>query len=67
MVTENSFALLDLYVTWDKSGELEFQVHRKKNQQLKYLNKESTHVKSTLEAILNGVLKLWAKLTSRAD
>ena len=46
---------------------LELQFHRKKNQLLKYLNKESTHTKATFKAILNWVRKRLAKLTSRTE
>ena len=67
MVTNRVFHFLDLGLFWDDSGRLEFQVHRKKNQLLKYLNKESTHTKFTFKAILNGVLNILAKLTSRTE
>ena len=39
MVTDKFFPLFDLELFWDNSGKLEFQVHRKENQMLKYLNK----------------------------
>ena len=64
MITDKVFPLLELELFWDDSGRLEFQVHRKKNQLLKYLNKESTHTKATFKAIPNGVLNRLAKLTS---
>ena len=67
MVTDKVFPLLDLELFWDDRGKLEFQVHQKKNQVLKYLNKESTHTKSTFKAISNGVINRLAKLTSRID
>ena len=67
MVTNKVFPFLDLEFFWDGSGRLEFQVHRKKNQLLKYLNKESTHTKSTFKAIPNRVLNRLAKLTSRTE
>ena len=38
MVTDKVLPLLDLELVWDDSGKLEFKVHRKKNQLLKYLN-----------------------------
>ena len=52
---------------WDDCGKLESQVHRKKNQLLKYLNKEITHTEATLKAIPNGVLNRLAKLTPRTE
>ena len=67
MVTKKVFPFLDLEFFWDDSRRLEFQVHRKKNQLLKYLNKEITHKKATLKAIPNGVLNRLAKLTSRTE
>ena len=57
MVTNKVFPFIDLEFFWDDSGRLEFQVHRKKKQLLKYLNKESTHTKATFKAIPNGVFK----------
>ena len=65
MVTDKVFPFLDLELFWDDSGRLEFQVHEKKNQLLKYMNKESTHTKATFKAIPNGVLNRLAKLTPR--
>ena len=67
MVTGKVLPFLDLVLFWDDSGGLEFQVHRNKNQLLKYLNKESTHTKATLEAIPNGFLNILAKLASRTE
>ena len=64
MVTNKVFPFLDLEFFWDDSGRLEFQVHRKKNQLLKYLNKKITHTKSTFKAIPNGVLNRLSKLAS---
>ena len=67
MVTDKVFPFLDLELFWGDSGKLEFQIHRKKNQLLKYLNKEITHMKATFKAIPNGLLKILAKLTSRTE
>ena len=67
MVMYKVFPFLDLELFWDDSGRLGFQVHQKKNQLLKYLNKESTHTKATFKAILNGFLNGSAKLTSRIE
>ena len=64
MVTEKSFPLIDLELFWDDSERLEYQVHQKKNQLLKYLNKERTHTKVTFRATPNGFLNRLAKLIS---
>ena len=64
MVTDKAIPFLDLEFFWDDSGKLEFQVHRNKNQLLKYLNKKSTHTKATFKAIPNGVLNRLAKINS---
>ena len=37
--TEEIFPFLELEILWNNSGKLESQVHQKKNQLLKYLNK----------------------------
>ena len=67
MVTGKVFPFLDLELFWDKSGNLEFQVHWEKNQLLKYLNKESTHTKAKFKVIPNGVLNRLTKLTSGTE
>ena len=67
MVTNKVFPYLDIEFFWDDSGRLEFHVHQKKNQLLKYLNKESTQTKTTFKAITNGVLNRLAKLTPRTE
>ena len=64
MVTNKIFPLLGLELFWDDSGRLEIQVHQKKNQMLKYLNKEITHTKVTFKDFPSGVLNRLAKLTS---
>ena len=67
IITDKVFPFLDLEFFWGDSGKLEIQIHRNKNQLLKYLNKESTHTKATFKAIPNGVLNRLAKLTSRIE
>ena len=51
--------------SWSPEGDLEFGVFIKKGQQLKYVNKESTHTPGTLRSIPSGVLNRLTKLTSR--
>lgn len=60
-----SFPYLDMEMYWSKGGDLHFRVHMKENQQLKYLNKGSTHTEGCFKAIPNGVLKRLASLTTR--
>ena len=67
MVTDKVFSFIGLEIFWYDSGKLEFQVHRKKNQLLKYLNKQSTHKKATFQEIPNGVLNSLTRLTSRTE
>ena len=61
------FPFIDLELFWDDSEKLELQVHRGKNQLLKYLNKGITHTKATLKAIPNVILNILAKLISRTE
>ena len=54
-----------LSFVWNADGESEYQFHRKPNQTLKYLNKGSTHINATFNAIPSGIFYRLAKLTSR--
>jgi hypothetical protein len=62
-----SFPFLDMEMYWSDEGDLRFRVHLKPNQQLKYLNKGSTHTEACFAAIPNGVLKRLALLTTRTE
>ena len=64
-IATNTFPYLDLEVLWSADSELEYQVHRKPNQQLKYLNKRSTHTNATFNSIPSSIFYRLAKLTSR--
>ena len=62
------FPYLDMKLVWSKKDEeLQFQVYRKPNQQLKYLNTDSTHTRSCFKAIPKGVYKRLAKLTTMTE
>jgi hypothetical protein len=61
------FPFLDMEVYWSTEGNLQFKVHLKENQMLKYLNCGSTHTKACFEAIPTGVMKRLASLTTRTD
>ena len=61
---DNFFPYLDTELVWSPEGDLQFQVHLKPNQQLKYLNADSIHTKSCFKAIPSGVYKRLSKLTT---
>lgn len=61
---EAHFPFLDMEMFWNDET-LNFQVHLKDNQKLKYLNNGSSHTKSCFDAIWKGVSGRLAKLTSR--
>ena len=63
-VSENAFPFLDMELFW-RNGELAFRVHKKPNQQLKYLNLDSTHPSATSKAIPHGFCLRLANLTSQ--
>ncbi len=59
-----TFPYLDMELYWSESQQLQFRVHLKPNQQLKYLNKGSTHTNACFKAIPSGVFNRLAKLTT---
>jgi hypothetical protein len=59
-----TFPCLGMELYWSTKGELQFQVHLKPNQQLKYLNDGSVHTKACIKAISEGVHQTLAKLTT---
>jgi len=62
--TGNFFPYLDTELVWATNGNLQFRVHLKSNQQLKYLNADSIHTKACFKAIPSGVYKRLSKLTT---
>ena len=64
-IARNTFPYLDFEFLWNDDGTLEYQVHWKPNQQLKYLNKGSTYTNTTFNAIPSSIFYRLAKLTSR--
>jgi hypothetical protein len=52
---------------WSMNGILNFRVHLKPNQMLKYLNNGSAHTRACLRAIPTGVCGRLAKLTTLND
>ena len=66
-IATNTFPYLDLEFLWNADGEKEYQVHQKPNQQLKYLNKGSTHTNAMSNAIPSGIFYRLTKITSRKN
>jgi hypothetical protein len=62
---DKAFPFLDMETRWDeKTKNLLYDVHLKKNQQLKYLNSDSQHADACFKAIPTGVCKRLIKLTT---
>ena len=64
VIESKYFPYLDLDMYFSIMGKLRFRVHLKPNQTLKYLNQESTHTKSCIRAVRQGVFNRLVKLTS---
>ena len=63
--TNDKFPFHDMEISWSPEGGLQFSVFRKREHQLKYVGKKSTHTPFTLRVIPSGVLNRLDKLTSR--
>jgi hypothetical protein len=61
------FPFLDMEMYWSLEGNLQFRVHLKENQVLKYLNRGSMHTNACFAAIPTGVMKRLASLTTRTE
>jgi hypothetical protein len=61
------FPFLDMEMYWSLEGNLQFRVHLKENQVLKYLNRGSTHTNACFAAIPTGVMKRLSSLTTRTE
>jgi hypothetical protein len=61
------FPFLDMEMYWSPEGNLQFRVHLKENQVLKYLNCRSMHTDACFAAIPTGVMKRLASLTTRTE
>eukprot|EP00957_Ditylum_brightwellii_P150726 11476349-Ditylum_brightwellii.AAC.1 len=64
VIYDAKFPFLDIEIFWDEKGEMRFQVYRKENQVLKYVDKANTHRPTTFKSIANGVFTRLARLTS---
>ena len=62
--TTSKFPYLDMEFSWHPNGQLQFGVHLKPNQQLKYLNKGSSHTSACFKAIPKSVCYRLATLTT---
>ena len=62
--TNKTFPFLDMEFYWNEDNNLNYRVHIKENQEIKYLNKGSSHPKACFKAIYMGVSKRLSKLTS---
>ena len=65
IVTNDEFPFLDMKMSWSPEEDMQFEVFRKKERQLKYVGQESTHTPGTLCTIPSGVLNRLTKITSR--
>ena len=62
-----AFPYLDIEIYWYQEESLAFKVHRKPNQILNYVSKDSTHTKHCHAAILYGVIRRLSILTTVTD
>ena len=62
--TSPKFPYLDMEFSWKSNNQLHFGVHLKPNQQLKYLNRGSSHTSACFKAIPKSVCYRLATLTS---
>ena len=65
--TDSYLPYLDTEIFWNSNLNLQFRVHLKPNQQLKYLNRGSSHTPGCFKAIPTGVCKRLAKLTTLTE
>jgi hypothetical protein len=61
---EDFLPFLDMKLFWNKQEELTFTVFHKPGQQIKYLNRDSTHPPHVFRAIKFGILKRLSSLTT---
>eukprot|EP00957_Ditylum_brightwellii_P111982 8539651-Ditylum_brightwellii.AAC.1 len=62
VINKNSFSYLDMQLSWN-GEELYFSVYSKKNQTIKYVNKDSCHCNSIFKAVPTGVFTCLGRLT----
>lgn len=54
-------------MNYNEKGEICFNVHKKENQKLKYLPRQSCHIRVTFDAIPKGVLNRLINLKSHLE
>ena len=64
-IASNTFPYLDLGFLWITDRELEYQVHRKPSQKLKFLNKGRTHKNAMINKIPSGIFYRLEKIIWR--
>ena len=62
-----AFTYLDIEMYWYQEESLSFKVHRKPNQILNYVSRDSTHTKHCHASILNGVIRMLSTITTVTD
>eukprot|EP00957_Ditylum_brightwellii_P182694 13915738-Ditylum_brightwellii.AAC.1 len=60
------FPFLDMKMKWE-SSKLLLRVYRKEDQQLKYIDQQSTHRPTTFKSTITGVYTRQSRLTSNSD
>ena len=65
--TDPTFPFLDMEMSWSTDEDLQFKVHLKPHQTLRYLNRFSCHRHSTFADIPEGVFTRLARLTTVTD
>ena len=63
-ITDPNLPFLDMKMSWSTTGKLSFKAFAKPGQKILYVDNKSTHRRSCLRAIPNGVLKRLSRLTS---
>ena len=66
-IASKNLPYLDLEFIRNADRELEYQVHQKPNEQLKYLNKGITHRNATFNEIPSVIFYRLTKLTSKTN
>jgi hypothetical protein len=61
---ESSFLYVEIKLSWNKNNRLNFNVHKKPNKLVKYLNIHSHHYRHHKSVVLSGVELQLALLTT---
>eukprot|EP00957_Ditylum_brightwellii_P211848 15366666-Ditylum_brightwellii.AAC.1 len=66
IIEKGSFPFLDMALSWDNDGKLQFGVYRKPKQALKYVDTDSTHRSIVFKSITNNMFARIARLPSKS-